>query len=348
MSVKVLIVDDSRVERNYFAMLVRKLGGEPSTAEGCEEGLRYSCSEQFDLLFIDYFMPVSDGEHTLREIRQREESRNKDTPAIALGTSDSDSDSDFFLERGFVNYIEKPVLFEFLHAAMILYLKEEKRNEIGIAVPEVSEESGGSSSLPEWLGDIPELSVPEGVSNCGSEEDYLCALEIFYNSIDHMSDEIQGYYDNGDLKNYTIKVHALKSSARIIGLAELSQLAKELEAAGNAEDLDFIEQNTDRLLEWYRGYKQKLAPIGETQEEEETAEKPPADQDLLDDAFSSLDDFAGQMDYDLVEMVINSVKEYSLEPDVQKIFDEVDAAFLNLDWNGIRASARKYFTMQEQ
>ena len=345
MSVKILIVDDSRVERNYLAGLVKKLGAEPFVAESCEDGVSAACRERYDLMFIDYFMPVSDGVHTLREIRQNTESLNTEVPAIALGTSDSDSDSEFFLECGFVNYIEKPVDHEFLHAAMILYLPEDKR---GCMDTPVIPEPVKAPALPGWLTEIPELSTDDGVSNCGSEEDYLCALEIFYNSIESMSGEIQGYYDTGDIKNYTIKVHALKSSARIIGLADLSQLAKELEAAGNASDLDFIGQNTDRLLEWYRSYKEKLAPIGGEQPNGEQAEKPPADRDFLDDAFSSLDDFAGQMDYDLVEMVINSVKEYSLEPDVQKIFDEADAAFLDLDWNGIRTAAQKYFAQQEE
>lgn len=346
MSVKILIVDDSRVERNYLAALVRKLGAEPTAAENCEAGVKAACEEKFDLMFIDYFMPVSDGEHTLRDIRQRVESLNKETPVIALGTTDYGSDSDYYFEHGFVNYIEKPVRFELLHAAMILYLPEEKREEMMTSA--AAEPEHHESLLPDWLTAIPELSTADGVSNCGSEEDYLCALEIFYNSIDPMSAEIQGYYDTGDLKNYTIKVHALKSSARIIGLADLSQLAKELEAAGNAEAVDFIEQNTDKLLEWYRSYKEKFLLLGGDKAEEDDTDKPPADRDFLDDAFSSLDDFAGQMDYDLVEMVVNSVKEYSLEGRDKELFDMVDAAFLNLDWNGIRTASQKYFSEREE
>ncbi len=65
----------------------------------------------------------------------------------------------------------------------------------------------------------------------------------------------------GDIDLYTIKVHALKSTARIMGARELSLLAEELEKAGNENDLDKITAETGRLLEMYRGFKEKLSRI---------------------------------------------------------------------------------------
>lgn len=342
MSVKILVADDSRVERNFLAGMLRKLGAETVIGESCDDAVRLACIERFDLLFIDYFMPEADGVHTLREIRQTEGSQNAETPAVALGTSDSGSDSDFFTEHGFVNYIEKPVNYDILHAALILYLADDKRQEIGTAVKEAEQAEAPPSALPEWLGEIPELSTEAGIKNCGTEDDYLSALNIFYNSIGQMSGEIEGFYESGDLKNYTIKVHALKSSARIIGLPELSELARQLEAAGDSENVEFIDEKTGILLEMYRSYRDKLSRLDDDKKEKQSS-KPPAERDFLDDAFSSLDDFAGQMDYDLVEMVIESVREYSLEERDQAVFDEVDKAFMELDWSGIRTAARKYF-----
>jgi len=342
LSINILIVDDSTVERNYLAALLGKLGIVPELADCCDEGVRLACGEKFDLMFIDYFMPEADGVHTLHEIRMTEKSMNTETPAIALGRSDTDSDSDFFCEHGFLNYIEKPVNPEFLHAALILYLPAEKRSEVG-----TSQQTGSGKNdetLPGWLKELPELSIRDGIKNCGNEEDYLAALKIFYGSIDAHADEIQGYYDNGNLKDYTIKVHALKSSARIIGLSELSELAKQLEAAGDSGDLDRIEQDTGRLLEWYRSYRQKLSRLDECGGEEDNEDKPLADRDFLDDAFSSLDDFARQMDFNLVEMVIESVREYRLEGRDKELFDEADTAFMNIDWNGIRTVSKKYFS----
>ena len=47
----------------------------------------------------------------------------------------------------------------------------------------------------------------------------------------------------------------------------------------------------------------------------------------------------------MVETVISSVEEYRLPPDIRDIFDEVNDAFMNLDWNGIRVAAHRYVEM---
>ena len=347
MSFKVLIVDDSRVERHYLSGLLKRLGAETDAAECCDAGVEKACTNEYDMLFIDYFMPESDGVHTLNEIRCADGSLNAAVPAIALGTADPFSGDDFFLEQGFTNYIEKPIDHELLHAALLLYLPPEKRGEVvrsEAASQPGREEQGSALDGYDWLNEIQELSVADGLKNCGSEEGYLSALEIFYNSIPSMSDEIEGYYTGGDWKSYTIKVHALKSSARIIGLAGLSEQARLLEAAGDGEDMDYINAHTAEMLELYRSYRDKLGRLGGGEGEKNDDEKPAAEPDFLEDAFSSLDEFAGQMDYDLVEMVISSLEEYRLEPEDKAIFDEVNRAFMELDWNGIRSASQKYIS----
>ena len=337
MSVKVLVVDDSKVERNYLAGLLERLGVTPDTADSCEDSAFKACKQEYDLILIDYFMPDSDGVHALKEIRTTKDSLNVSTPAIALGLADPVLGDDFFMMQGFVNYLEKPVDHELLHAALLLYLPEMKRSEVGVSD---SEAGAGASVIPEWLRGIEELNIKDGVKNCGTEEGFMSALGIFLGSIDNMSHEIQSYYNSENWTDYTIKVHALKSSARIIGLAGLSELAKQLEAAGDSGDLEFIHSETGHLLTWYGSYKEKFAKLSGGEEEEK--EKPPAEQDFLEDAFSSLEEFAGQMDYDMVEMVIGSLEEYSLEPEDQEIFDAVNAAFMTLDWNALRTAAHRY------
>ncbi|MBR1628879.1 MAG: DegV family EDD domain-containing protein, partial [Lachnospiraceae bacterium] len=121
----------------------------------------------------------------------------------------------------------------------------------------------GSSALPEWLAENRALSAEEGVKHCGSPEDYLEVLNIFYRTIDEKSDEIERYHRQSDIENYTIKVHALKSSARIIGASELSDMALSLEEAGTAGDTAKINAETEPLLAFYRSYKGILSPLGE-------------------------------------------------------------------------------------
>ena len=55
----------------------------------------------------------------------------------------------------------------------------------------------------------------------------------FYDDIAQNLSDIERYLAEGDYENYTIKVHALKSSARMIGATALSEHARKLEEMGN-------------------------------------------------------------------------------------------------------------------
>ena len=73
-----------------------------------------------------------------------------------------------------------------------------------------------------------------------------------------------------DIKNYTVKVHALKSAARLVGALDLSADAKHLEESGDNNDVHEIEQKTPKLLAKYRAYKPVLAKVFGGGEEDES------------------------------------------------------------------------------
>ncbi len=122
--------------------------------------------------------------------------------------------------------------------------------------PETTEPTA-TKSKPQSLEDIEGISVEDGLKYCGSETALKKFLHTFCDSIDTKSNEIEDAYNRGDISFYTIKVHALKSTSRIIGAKELSSLAESLEMAGKEENQAFIDENTGKLLELYRSYKEK-------------------------------------------------------------------------------------------
>ena len=54
-------------------------------------------------------------------------------------------------------------------------------------------------------------------------------LRQFYESIPGNADEIERFLAEEDFDNFTIKVHALKSAARLVGAEDLSEMARKLE-----------------------------------------------------------------------------------------------------------------------
>ena len=169
---------------------------------------------------------------------------------------------------------------------------------------------------------------------CGSKESFVKAIGNFRNALPDRAAEIEDAFDREDWEFYTIKVHALKSSARIIGAAELSKKAEALEEAGKNNDIDTIKRDTEELLGLYRSYLDRL-PGDEKAEDAE--QKPPADPDTIADALSALVEIAEGMDYDSAEMVLEEIAGYSLPAGDEALFAELGKRLKHLDWDGMSA-----------
>ena len=150
--------------------------------------------------------------------------------------------------------------------------------------------------------------------------------------MDGNAEVIENAYKDGDIKLYTVKVHALKSSARIIGASELSSLAEKLEEAGNKQDMAFIDANTDKFLSDYRSYKEKLSRMNGEGTADDRAEIDPAE---LKEAYAAINEFIPQMDYDAVEMMIGQLREFKLPPEDEERVVELEKKLKVLDWEGM-------------
>ena len=86
---------------------------------------------------------------------------------------------------------------------------------------------------------------------CGEEEFYLEMLRMFCSQAPEKKAEIVYLYDTGNWKDYTVKVHALKSTSLTIGAERLADQAKLLEQAGKKENIEYIRHSHSRLLRLY-------------------------------------------------------------------------------------------------
>ena len=133
------------------------------------------------------------------------------------------------------------------------FLPEDEKAEAAAAVPEeeewedlpwqqeVSVEDAEAAVVQTGLQTAQEtapedafvLDEAAGIRNCGSKEAYEGVKKMFAESAMEKAAEIERYFEEEDWENYTIKVHALKSSALLIGATALSERAAHLEAMGN-------------------------------------------------------------------------------------------------------------------
>lgn len=184
----------------------------------------------------------------------------------------------------------------------------------------------------ESLNNIDGISVKEGLAFCGTEKVLLKYLNGFYSSIENKATEIENAYKSGDVSYYTTKVHSLKSTSRVIGANELSNLALKLEEAGRSEDVECIDANTDKLLKMFRSYSSKLA-ILEKINEDLNCDKRPIDEEELKEACRALTEAIESMDYDAAEIILEELKKCKLSIKDSECIMNIEKALRNFDWD---------------
>lgn len=188
-----------------------------------------------------------------------------------------------------------------------------------------------SISETKWYEEIPGIDPEAAVKNSGSEEAFLSVLKIYYDSYEVKSGEIQKFFDSEDWENYTTKVHALKSSSRLVGAIQLGNDAEAMEMAGKERDIGYITAHHEALMNEYRTIIDALTPeLGVADD------RPDIPADMLKDAYAGLSEFAEAMDYELAKMVTDSVKEYRLPEDDSERFVRLGECLSRLDWDGIK------------
>ena len=215
---------------------------------------------------------------------------------------------------------------------IIRYLPEDKV-EISKEAQEI-QNTNEDRKIPEWLRNVEGLNTFDGIVHCGGVSAFIDALTVFAQSVTTGAKEISDFFDREDWKNYTTKVHALKSSAKVIGANELSERAKRLEDAGNSGYINEIKDGTPELLKLYLSYETKLAPLCKV-EEEDNSNKPLIDDSELAEAYETMKEVSASFDYDTLTFVLNSLGEYRLpESEVEK-YKQIKDAAAKLDWETI-------------
>ncbi|SCY21103.1 Hpt domain-containing protein [Butyrivibrio sp. INlla14] len=179
------------------------------------------------------------------------------------------------------------------------------------------------------------ISIQEGMDFCGSTYSFVKFLKTFLRSIDDKAKEIEDALTSEDYQLYTMKVHSLKSTSRIIGAHRLSELSKKLELAGESGEIDVIKEKTGELLELYRSYSNKLSDISSISLDGIKL-RPLASREIIDDAYRALREVAPMMDYDSVEMIIEGLKKYKLPEDEKERTEKIEYYLKKLDWESIQ------------
>ena len=224
---QVLVVDDNEMNLTVFKNLLKRTKMQIDSAGSGDEGIALTLINKYDIIFLDHMMPEKDGIETLHELKAQTENLNRNTLTICLTANAISGAREKYIAEGFDDYLTKPINPDKLEEMLLKYLPVEK---IEKPLENNSEPSKQNRTVH---ANYKNINVEVGLQySAGLEEVYKNILETFCRLKDEKKNAMQTAFESEDWKNYTIFVHALKSTSLQIGGEKLSAAAKELEMSG--------------------------------------------------------------------------------------------------------------------
>lgn len=303
---EILVVDDYEMNLMVAKNLMKVYDFVPDVVQSGREAITRAEEKEYDVIFMDHMMPDLDGLQTLDILKEHGYLGSR-TKVIALTANAIAGAKEYYISKGFDDYLTKPIDAEALEDMLLKYMPKKK-------------------ILKKAISD-----VKHDRTLTSNDDERQALIKIFVSTIDESAKKLDEFKEKSDIKNYTIKVHGLKSTARLIGEMSISKKAEALEKAGNAGDWDYIETHHKELIDEYLS-------IRNTYEGQKPAKKP-LDESDLKDALYSIIEMANVCDFTSTEMVLNTLADYELPEGLDEKLKEIRTLLDKLDYEAVASLA---------
>ncbi len=255
----ILVIDDNEMNLMVVRGLLRGTKVQLDEAVSGQEGIELTQKNHYDLVLLDHMMPGLNGVDTLRIMREKGLAEN--IPVIALTANALTGARESYIKAGFIDYIPKPIDPSKLERSIASYLPS---SLVHYTLKQDEERSVSDIH-------IEGVDVPSGVYYVGgSLESYNDLLSAYVRVTSANLEKLEAYAFAGDLANYQILVHSLKSTSAGVGAGALAAHAAQHEQKSAEGDDEFIRQDLGKLLQEARGllaamnrYLSQRKPSGE-------------------------------------------------------------------------------------
>jgi len=242
----ILVAEDNETNQILIKELLTSIGINVTIAENGLEAIKILSEKDFDLIFMDWHMPIMDGVEALEILRAvekgKEVANSKVSPEIleklkgrkfkivALTAAAMKKEKEALLKKGFDDYISKPFKVEELNEILLKYLGNKLDKSSTVSGKKID-----LSYIKKLVGDNEQL-VNKILNSFKST--YATSIENIKKGLSKENfDEI---YTNA---------HTLKGTAFNIGFNEIGEIAKAIEMASKNKDIEEIENLLEKLEE---------------------------------------------------------------------------------------------------
>lgn len=92
------------------------------------------------------------------------------------------------------------------------------------------------------------IDVDHGLELLGDMEMYDETLDDFLSESESRLPKLEEYKNNGDMANYAIQAHSMKSDSKYLGFTKLAEMSLDHEMKSKDNDINYINSNYDDLI----------------------------------------------------------------------------------------------------
>ena len=339
---KVLVVDDSMINRKVVANLLEKTQMQIDEACGGKECLEMVKANSYDLIFMDHLMPEMDGLETVAILRG--EHMCDRTPIVAMTANAENMTEDDYIARGFTALLSKPIApqkllhisYRLLKGNLITECEFLEKKAAETAMQTGEHENMVAANDTAWTEDLPLI---DGIDYQYTALHFADALSFadmvrfLVSVMPHDAEELSGYYDAIDTEqgriDFRTKVHSMKNSAMTVGIVPLAGLAKTLEDAANERNRDTVHALMPVFLARWEVYRLRL----KEKLVEDGGEKTEADpfSEEIKVLFRKLKCAAEEMDIDEMDGIMSQLDGYSFPEEYDEEMTRIRLAVMNFE-----------------
>ena len=320
---KLLVVDDSDMNRKVFCNLLKQTKVQITDVDSGMACLEKVKESHYDIIFLDHMMPEMDGVDTMHHLKKMEDNKCKDTPIIMLTANTITGAKEQYLKEGFDDFLSKPIIPEKLEGMIQKYLPEKQLKEVCEEEPLEQEEL----ELPDIMGinwEYAKTHIPDTATLLQTARDFYLSAD---QEMDTLQDLCSMIEQEEYLNQYRIRIHALKSSAAVIGITTLSSLSGLLERACNEKNVEKVKALHSVCLEEFQICKQNMSVLVEDTSDKMDIADGAKILSLLDGLKNSLDEF----DYDLADETMEELEKYEFAESMQENINCLQMYVMNFD-----------------
>ena len=309
----VLVVDD--VETNIYVangLLTPYQLNIDSATSGFEAIEKVKSGKVYDIIFMDHMMPKMDGIEAVKHLRDM---GYKGT-IVALTANAVAGQSNIFLEKGFDDFISKPIDIRQLNLVLNKLIRDKYSKEV------IKEARAKHSTAPK----APAIQSSHTDIFKIFRRDALNCLTVLDGILENTS------LSGEDILSYRIHVHGMVSVLANVGETDLSAAARKLEHLALDGNSEAILSETPAFIDSLRMFIQKLEK--ETDDQAQSVDVT-EDTSFLKEKLLVIIDACEDWDKDVIKDTLSEIRSKKWSTETNNLLDDISSYLIHSDFDKI-------------